>query len=82
MQYYLVKDLKTKKVYLLRGTTLEKAREALQGVIGAPLLLEWVCYASTANEVMVRFGVHRGNTYWAEMFQRGEVQDVTRLIDK
>lgn len=82
MQYYLVKDLKTKKVYMVQGATLESAREALQGVIGAPLGLEWVLHENSPKTLMSRFGVHNSESYWARHFKAGPVQDVTRLIKK
>ena len=81
MHYYLAKDKKTKKVHLIEANSSEKAREALQGLIGFPNGIEWVIHENSPSKLMGRFGVHLTESYWADKFNQGNIQDVTKMME-
>lgn len=78
MKYYLVKDKKTKKIYLIQANSSEKARELITELVGFPKGLEWVLHENSPNKLMERFGVYNNESYWLRHFKAGPILDVTR----
>ena len=67
---------------MVQGVNANSARMALQDVIGAPLMLEWVLRENSPEQLMSRFGVHNSESYWAKHFKAGAVQVVTRQVNR